>query len=146
MSWTETLFLKKIIDGKKGLVASENFYAEIPVHFKVDSEDVTTGSKENIFKVKWSGSFKLVCKGGRANQSNYANATLLKNGEDVSTVSLPFGTGETNFGTITFKKGDVFGIALKGEKDYTRPYVNSFLLYADVTDLSAFEIIEEEVV
>ena len=29
MSWGETIFLKKCIDGSKGLVASDNFYASI---------------------------------------------------------------------------------------------------------------------
>lgn len=140
MSWGETIFLKRCIDGSKGLVASDNFYAAIP--------GTITGSRNNPttvydwFRMKWSGSFIL--KMWIDSQHEGGTVYIYKNNELVGTIATDnYNVSKIYDFFLTVEKGDIIGFGVgRSTSSYpsTTTTLSNIQLYADITDLSAFEV------
>lgn len=123
MSWSETLFLKKIIDGQKSLVVSDNLYKKFDVN--VSSESSVESKNLQLFKVKNDGSFKISVEVWTSSRS--ASVYIYKNGSVVDTISCDsINSTDIYFSSpIIANKNDVFGFGISG-------YI------ADLTDLSIY--------
>lgn len=135
MSWGETLFLKKTIDGKKSLVASNNLYANL----LSDVINVSSGEEKttNLIKMKWSGSCKIHIQSYKS-ADKVATIGISKNGEKIATNNISQGY-DVNEYNITFKMGDIIGIYTKGVS--TRFWIDIVDIYADIIDHSAFNFV-----
>lgn len=134
--------LDEIILGTKGLKASDNFYTQIY------QGDAIRGSAEPnskimpvTLKMNWQGSFRLKVTSYKANSGG--NFSVLIN--DV--ISTGFDSTYSSFGDtfidVSFNKGDIIKFKLTGTGNGFI-YVNQISMYADVVDLSAFEMYTEE--
>lgn len=135
MSWGETLFLKKIIDGKKSLVAGNNLYANLlSAVINVSSgEEKTT----NLIKMKWSGSCKIQVQSYKT-ADKVATVGIAKNGATVTTTNISQGSDVNEF-NITFNIGDIIGIYTRGVSTGFR--IDIVDIYADIIDHSAFDFV-----
>ena len=140
MSWAETIFLKKCIDGSKGLVASDNFYASIPGSISGSYNNPTT--VYNWFKMNWSGSFKL--KMHIDSQYDKGTVYIYKNNELVGSIVNDNSNASNIYDFfLTVEKGDIIGF---GAGSYSSTHASTITvlsniqMYADITDLSAFKI------
>ena len=156
MSWGETLFLKKIIDGTKGLVKSDNLYITKGPSTQV--EILYQETKELPFKIKfkWSGSCKISLKIKTGDTSALAKGTITFyiNGSPRSYVSFEPNSGAGTeireiITDVSVNKGDVCSFACTrnysgtggGSGDYyTILKINSVNIYADIIDTSGAEI------
>ena len=146
MSWGETLFLKKIIDGKKRLVESDNLYCHII------SEEIIVGNAitkivPNKIKFRCNGSVKLVFLSyNTATSHRYFKFSVYKNDELFKTYTE--NTEEERELILNVQKNDEFYFVV--ENTSSSGANNTRLKYldikADLIDGSGIDIIETEVV
>lgn len=140
MSWGETMFLKRCIDGSKGLVASDNFYAAIPGTISGSYNNPTT--VYDWFRMKWSGSFNLKMR----IKAQYGGGTvyIYKNNKLVSSINTDASaTSKIYDFFLTVEKGDIIGFGAGRSAPThvtTTTYLSDIQLYADIIDLSAFTV------
>lgn len=127
--------LDKIIKGTKGLKASDNFYGRVLDSYEYGDDD-DPFIIPNLIVMNWSGS----CKFGfyaKKSSGGGENIKVLRNGVIVDTTTLASYDYKLTFsGIITFKKGDIIGLQIEDQIEYAD-------MYADVTDMSAFDILYE---
>lgn len=124
MSWSETLFLKKIIDGQKSLVASDDLYKEFDIYVQSNRGEETTNLQ--LFKMKNDGSFKIGTELS-AGTGNGAYLSIYINGNAVDSVGVSGNTTSESVvsSSIVANKNDVIGYSFYG-------------YYASMTDLKIY--------
>lgn len=133
MSWGETLFLKKIIEGKKSLVASDNpFYTLLAS--SVSTKEKTYQSVAS-FIAKVSGSVRIVVNARAATSGSTIGVDIGVYEEETLLVDdSVFGNDATNVTMdIKIDKGKLYSIKFKSRGSYT-VYVNSVHINANIVD------------
>ena len=127
--------LDKMIMGVKGLVSSNNLYA----HILNNSITVASGETKTIdlIKMMWSGSVKVAITTYKS-ADKVASVGVSKNGVQIATSNISEGT-DINEYIVTFDVGDVISLYTRGTS--TSFTVKGIDLYADIIDVSAFEIL-----
>ena len=126
--------LDKLIMGNKALKASDNFYSRVLDSYMDGDKDAPT-IITNLLVMNWSGTCKFIVNAKEYNSSS-DTVIILKNGVKVDSITFTdYDYKEISSKVMSFKKGDVFGLQIEAPLNYVD-------IYADVTDLSAFTILE----
>jgi hypothetical protein len=128
MSWTETLFLKKIIDGKRTLAASDSVMTILP-----KGESALESQK---FTLKKSGSVRLIGILTTKLDSSYS-FYILKNGTNIGSLSFVSGSIESLPTDIIVDKDDIVYVTANNS------VVKGLKICASVVDASMIKVIEE---
>ena len=126
--------LDKLIMGNKALKASDNFYGRV-----LDSHEYGDYYDPfiipNLIVMNWSGSCKFKFYAEKTSGSG-ETIRVLRNGIIVDSTAIEkYDYSLNSSGVITFKKGDIIGLQIECAIEYAD-------MYADVTDMSAFTILE----
>ena len=128
--------LDKMILGQKQLLASDNVYQIV----KSDTVSVTNPETLNIdlFKLKINGSFKISVYAGAS--YNDGTVRILKNGVDITSISVGQTDGNYASSVIIAERNDIFSVILSaGTNGSVNVYKISIL--ADIIDGSAIELL-----
>lgn len=128
--------LDKMIIGQKQLLASDNVYQIV----KSDTVSVTNPATLNIdlFKLKINGSFKINVYAGAS--SNNATVRILKNGVDITSISVGQTDGNYASSVIIAERNDIFSVILSAGTNGGL-YVYTISILADIIDGSAIELL-----
>ena len=135
--------LDKMILGQKGLKSSDNYYATL----LDDNVTVSLGKtwSKDLIKMNWDGTFRLGVSLYKDSQGGYldvkVNNVTIKtiDYEDMNNSPYQF----TYLSEIPVKKGDIVSVSISA-RSQGAVYISKINMYADVTDLSAFDFIESE--
>ena len=139
MSWAETLFLKKIIDGKKSLVATDNEY--LLLYTSGDRDTYPSGTETAMakkIKMVNAGSVRVKVSLRRYSTDSYTHLLVYVNGVKKGGVSSGYSDNEYHEKTIdvTFNAGDVISFGV------TSRYFQNLQLCANITDNGLYSIEE----
>ena len=128
--------LDKMIIGQKQLLASDNVYQIV----KSDTVSVTNPETLNIdlFKLKMNGSFKISVYAGAS--SNNGTVRILKNGVDITSISVGQTDGNYASSVIIAERNDIFSVILSAGTNGSL-YVYTISILADIIDGSAIELL-----
>lgn len=125
--------IDQIVKGQRGLVASDNVYAILY------SGNMTIGqnAQHDLFVAQWSGSLSIGLAG-----TNQGVLRIFKNGNEIApNEQTNTEKGLYVFGSINIEKGD--RITLVGAATNATASITQIAILADMTDLSAFDILLE---
>lgn len=134
MSWGETLFLKKIIQGQRQLAANDTV---ISVLFNT-SAPVSGQEFNKSFIPKTEGTIRIKANGYSVSQSNAAYVFIYENGTEIAKLVLYSSEEKRNvYIDIPIKKNSVYTF---GQNSSARVY--SLSVGAQIVDGSLFNVIE----
>lgn len=135
--------LNVLINGTKGLTASDNLYAVLTA-----SEFTANYNTQLNIPIKatmnWNGSFNVKCYLYLAGSTSNVKLTIYKNGIQYTIISGG-SSSESNVqrsATCTCSKGDIFTFVLdnyENSRNYTA-YLSGLGIYADISDISGVTI------
>lgn len=138
MSWGETLFLKKIIDGRKNLVASDNEYLLLETEGDVGTYPSGTATEmQKKVKMTNAGSVRIKVSLRRSNTSDRTYLNIYVNGNKVTELRSDL-TGDyiETTADVTFSAGDIISFSV------TSRYFQNLRFCANITDSSLYSIEE----